>query len=652
MRHTSPGLTLAGIAALFLVACGGGGGGSGSSSSGGSANTPPVANAGTNQTVNSGVTVTLNGTASSDANGTIASYAWTQTAGTPAVTLTNSTAAQPTFPAPTVATATLFTFSLVVTDNLGAASAASTVNVTVNPAAAGNTNVTGQITFARVPFKTTGLNPGLDYANPVQRPARQVIVRALNAGTQAVLATGSTDDTGNYTLSVPNNTSISIQVVAQMQRATTPQWNVRVQDGLTAASPYSFTESGSFNSSAGVAHNVAIPTGIDANGTATGTRASGPFAALDTVYQGMLTVLGVAANTNIPTLIIDWGSQSEGTFFTAGGGQHIALLADLTEDTDEFDQHVVAHEFGHYIEYNFSRADSIGGAHGLGDMLDPRVAFGEGFGYAFAAIVLNDPNARDSFVDTGPAPFDICGVAHCSGGFNIEANPPGTNNQACWCSESSVWSILWDLYDTPADTNDTLALGFTPLWEVLAGPQRTTPAFTTIFSFITALKAARPPGESAAINTLVEAQQITAANIDAFGTTESHFVPGANSLATLPIYTNISAGIGTVTVASSDDLGRHNKIGNRRFFRFTPSATGSVTITLGSSTAGPDPDFRVYRSGVVVLDATDPPAATEVGTLSVTAGTTYIIDAYDCSNGCPQQESTPSGDNILSLTIN
>ena len=62
---------------------------------------------GANQTVNSGVTVTLNGTASSDANGTIATYAWTQTAGTPVVTLTNGTTAQPTFPAPTVATATM-----------------------------------------------------------------------------------------------------------------------------------------------------------------------------------------------------------------------------------------------------------------------------------------------------------------------------------------------------------------------------------------------------------------------------------------------------------------------------------------------------------------------------------------------------------------
>ena len=239
----------------------------------------------------------------------------------------------------------------------------------------------------------------------------------------------------------------------------------------------------------------------------------------------MQTILGVAPTTNFPALIVDWGSQTDGTFFTAGGGaQHIALLADLTEDTDEFDQHVIAHEFGHYIEFNFSRADNIGGAHGVGDKLDPRVAFGEGFGYAFAAIVLNDPVARDSFVD---------GTTQRSGLFNVEDNPPTNpvgapnNNYGCWCSESSVWSILWDIHDNAADTNDTLALGFQPIWNVLIGQQRTTPAFTTIFSFITALKA-QNAGSAAAINTLVAAQNIDAANIDAYGSTETHVpTPGA-----------------------------------------------------------------------------------------------------------------------------
>ena len=133
-------------------------------------NVAPTANAGTNQTVTSGVTVTLNGSASYDPDGSIASYAWTQTAGTPAVTLANGVTAQPTFVAPTVAAASTLTFSLVVTDNLGATSPAATVSVTVNPAVAGNVNVTGQVTFARVPFATTTHKPVSTTQRPLNSP--------------------------------------------------------------------------------------------------------------------------------------------------------------------------------------------------------------------------------------------------------------------------------------------------------------------------------------------------------------------------------------------------------------------------------------------------------------------------------------------------
>ena len=71
-----------------------------------------------------------------------------------------------------------------------------------------------------------------------------------------------------------------------------------------------------------------------------------------------------------------------------------------------------------------------------------------------------------------------------------------------------MWSILWDLYDNNADANDTVELGFQPMWNVLIGSQRTTPAFTSLFSFITALKTASPVN-AAAIDTLVTAQNTT-----------------------------------------------------------------------------------------------------------------------------------------------
>ncbi|HUQ09502.1 MAG TPA: PKD domain-containing protein [Steroidobacteraceae bacterium] len=652
MRHFKAGLALTIVAAL-LAACGGGGSGSSSSSSsssGGAANTPPTANAGPAQTVNAGIAVTLNGAASSDSDGSIASYSWTQTAGT-TVALTSNSNAQPSFTAPAVSAVTIFTFSLVVTDNRGAPSTASTVDITVNPVIGGNVTFTGVVQFARANFTASFPRP-LNYASPVNRPARGVLVRALNAGTQTERANTVTADDGTFALSLPANTSIDIQVVARMQRTGSPSWDVRVQDGTTGNSPFTYKPPAPFSSSVGSPQTINIPLGITSSGTAPNlaARASGPFAILDTIYTAIQGVRSVAPNTTFPALIVDWGSQADGTFFSSGPVQHIALLSDLTEDTDEFDQHVIAHEFGHYIEHNFSRADNIGGSHAIGDKIDPRVAFGEGFGYAFAAMILNDPDARDSFFGDITPSDGVDNPVHASGGFNIETNPTGSNG--CWCSESSVYSILYDLYDSAADANDTVALGLQPIWDVLTTAQKNTPAFTTIFSFITALKADQA-ASAGAINTLVAAQNINASTIDAFATTETHFPTTVPQAAALPVYTTATVGGGPYVLRNVDDAGHYNKLGNHRFLRLTATSTRSVTITATSSnTNTPDVDFRVYRAGEVEVSGEDPSSENpESEQVSITSGRTYIIDVYDCANGCDTDQGTP-GDYNLTVNIN
>jgi hypothetical protein len=93
-------------------------------------NLAPLANAGADQNVLVNALVTLNGSASTDPDGHLPlAYGWIQSGG-PMIILSGATISQPTFTTPS--TPAVLTFTLIVTDALGAASTSDEVVVRVN----------------------------------------------------------------------------------------------------------------------------------------------------------------------------------------------------------------------------------------------------------------------------------------------------------------------------------------------------------------------------------------------------------------------------------------------------------------------------------------------------------------------------------------
>jgi hypothetical protein len=486
--------------------------------------------------------------------------------------------------------------------------------------------VSGQVTFDRIPHVTAG--SGLDYTNAntvaidIEKPVRGATIQAIYSG--GVQST-ATDAAGNYSICVPQNTSMVIRARAEMLRTGgQPSWNFTVVDNTASKAVYAM-ETASFP-----VEDIDIP-GKDLHadsgwGTTsyTGPRAAAPFAILDSVYDAFQKVLPACEGARFPALKLNWsvnnvplsGSVATGRIGTSYfDGSEIYLLGAEDNDTDEYDEHVIIHEWGHYFEEYFSRADSIGGPHSGGDVLDVRVAFGEGFGNAYSAIATDNPDYNDAQ-----------GYLQ-AGGFDLDIESNACPNEG-WYNECSVQSVLYDLYDTANEGGDSLSMGFSPLFDVLSDGQRNTPAVTSIFSFTHELKQ-NNPGAVAAIDTLLLNQSIDTVN-DIYGDSQLSNDPG--TVSKLPLHDTISAGQ-TVNVCSTSEHQSYNGLGVSRFLRFSASAGQAFRIraqrTSGAFPA--DPDIEVHFNGqTAIADSVDIDA--EILDLTLGQTGTYVIEVYEFGN--------------------
>ena len=611
------------LTSLFIATLGAcGGGGSDAPTTPDTPTTPPAptnaapnAVAPANFSVSPSSSVTLDGSQSNDDNA-ITTFLWEQTSGD-TVTLSNAETSTATFTAPALAAGETreLVFRLTVTDAQGETDNASvTVTVTSPPSTpSGQTTLTGVATYDLVPHTASN---ALDYNNITQTPLRGVTVELLDGNT--TLQTTSTDASGNYTFAdveVPGSYTVRVRAELKKDDAA-PTWDFTVVDNTNSQALYSMQADIEVTE-----NNPSL--NLNAASGWTGTsytqpRVAGPFAIIDSVYRAVQTVVGVDADVVFPALRLNWsvnnvpvgGNNSTGQIGTSFfNGTEIFLLGAANSDTDEYDGHVVIHEWGHYFEGRLSRSDSIGGSHSGGDLLDMRVALGEGFGNALSGIVTNDPFYRDSF-----------GSAQANG-FSI--NVEQANNNRGSYSEAAVQSILYDIFDDNQDTaEDTLALGFSPIYEALIDQEVSTNAFTSIYTLMTAIKE-QSPANVAALDNLVSSFNIVVN--DDFGTGETNNGGDARNL---PIYKQLAVNGTSTEICSYSTNGTQNKLGNRQFLRFNIVNPGNYRVTATAQTTG-DVDIRAFRQGTQAFLSE---AVGNESTVQNLAAGEYVMEAYHFGN--------------------
>lgn len=279
-------------------------------------------------------------------------------------------------------------------------------------------------------------NQGFSGPEP-QKPARLALVQVINNGNGSVLASGSTDGTGNYSIFVPGSGSADI-VVRCFSRSNEFGQALRVTNLSNTL----------YSVSSAVASGHSLNSDLD-TGTVisekifSGSSQANPFNMLDQMVAAIEYIKFAGGGNPTSQLRVNWPG-SGGSF---ASGTNATMSAD-----DGYDDLVILHEIGHVVHNVYSDSDNPGGSHGFGfSDQDPRLSYGEGWASFFAGAVRQHQGIFDPgfYMDcsgngsTGPGSIGLRTRMENSTGFSSAGE----------ADEVAVMRVLWDVVDT-ASTDD------------------------------------------------------------------------------------------------------------------------------------------------------------------------------------------------------
>ena len=192
----------------------------------------------------------------------------------------------------------------------------------------------------------------------------------------------------------------------------------------------------------------------------------------------MAETASAAGEAQIKPLSVLWGPgitwtcgacySSQAPQYTSAGTQlsQSIFISDEKGGAGAWGYPVLLHEFGHYVANNYSRDDSPGGSHYIGQLIAPAFAWSEGWASFFSLAIMSEwvEEAISIFWDIQSGSSFWIDVDSAKTSKGTLTPPTQSGGLAQNLDEYYVTSMLWHLWDgkeipeTPGD-NDGTALG-------------------------------------------------------------------------------------------------------------------------------------------------------------------------------------------------
>lgn len=342
--------------------------------------------------------------------------------------------------------------------------------------------ITGDATYQERASFDAGVSKGLGSPS-AGISIRHAEVLVVNASGTRVQCT-ETDASGNFSFQIPASTS-----------SYTIYINSRANNTFAKVSVLNMPEQNKhYSISKTFTPNISKDIG-NLNASATGDVIGAAFHILDLIVKSndfLRAEAGTCVDNCVDFTVADkvsvywekgynpnsyFGAPNSGLSFYLPNFSRLFILGGINgdvdfSDTDHFDDTIIIHEYGHFLEDRYSDSDSPGGSHSGKFPIDPRLAFSEAWGNFFqAAVNYGAASTAPMYIDTsGNTDGDTSFILD----IPLETKEPGCTTFTPGCDtpseigegnfrEFAITRALWDVFDTNVD-GESISGNFNQIW--------------------------------------------------------------------------------------------------------------------------------------------------------------------------------------------